>query len=365
MISRRRWFTLGALTVLVLEGAAFIVARQLAPHEDPVDEPMTWAVPKAAEPSTPPAADTEARPDLAPEASADTRPAASSSATAIQPARAPAAAASQPAAVKPAPYKYPPRPAAKPDDFNLVWESNHRGLELDFAGSTLQYPRDAVAGPYPAPGNPPEVRVSKKWPVVTMMARWSIPVDLYPAKYRPHALDIVMLRVCDLENYNKAYPAVVRSTTLDAKPEFLTPAWTPLIEGFAQRMAGRMIGYTIHGISTLGDYDIKTTMAAGASADGSTIFYYDNPKSISKHLRTRQVVFAAHRKGGRIYLDLKGIYVCSDTLFKGIIIDRVADNTRYLADRLCHYMGDEAARDVEPFLQSIYKRRGDSPTPPQ
>ncbi|MEN6665162.1 MAG: hypothetical protein ABFD85_14320 [Phycisphaerae bacterium] len=357
---------MGALTVLVLEGAAPMVARPFSPHEDPGGEPMAGAVPKASEQPAAPAADAEpARLDLAPDSSPDSRPATASSAVAAsQLAGAPAAATTQPVAVKPAQYKYPPRLAAKSDDFNVVWESGHHGLELDFAGSTLQYPRDVVAGPYPAPGSPPEVRVSKKWPVATMMARWSIPVDLYPAKYRPHALDIVMLRVCDLENYNHAYPAVVRSVTLDAKPEFLTPAWTPLIEGFAQRMCGRTIGYTIHGISTLGDYDIKTTMAAGASADGDTIFYYDNPKSITKHLRTRQVVFAAHRKGDRIYLDLKGIYVCSDTLFKGIIIDRVANNTRYLADRLCHYMGDEAARDVGPFLQSIYKRRGDNPPAP-
>ena len=315
------WFLLGGMAVLVLEAigvAAWVFVGE--PEPAPMPEMYAWGGGQvaAASQSTRPAPGAEPDPTLA------------------------------------------SRPAAQPDDFNVVWGPGGQTLALDFLGRTLRYPPDAASGTFPGPADPQQFQIQKQWPLVTLWSRWSVDKTAWPAEHRARVLDLLLMRICDTSGYPRAYPKIVRKTTYREPPAFLNKDWTPLVEEFGRRMSGRQVSYTIDCIGgfAAANYQIVTTTTVGRSADGKTIYYHDKPEMITANLTTRQVVFAAHDAGDRICFDVKAIYVASPgALFKGIVLGRIAGSSKYLIERMCQYTGVELGKETGAFIESVRRRQ--------
>ena len=246
------------------------------------------------------------------------------------------------------------------ESLNVKWNADCTALTFTFRGKDVKYPQDMTKGAFPPAGAQPEFHFEKKWPVVTMSARWTVSVKDWPPKHRPHALDLILMFACDAEIYEYVFPETVRSSSFTFPPEYIKEAKNPLRYNLAESMRGKQLNYEITMKAGFGaaDFKIKTKIYVGLSKDGKTAFYYDRPEYISKHLTVREFIFAAHDTGDSIHFEAKLLCVCSPArLLKGERMSRVERDGKYFVQRIYEQLDNApTAKEIEDYLNSVKQR---------
>jgi hypothetical protein len=249
--------------------------------------------------------------------------------------------------------------AAEPD-LNLAWRDGYKGLTFDFQGQRRTYPDDLNPAQFPAPGKALDVAVTAEWPVVTLHARWSAAVDGWPAAYRAQALDLILMWACDAELYAYVYADTIKESKFTYPPEYLREAAAPLKTGLAAALRGQRVAYEITGKGGFGaaDYTIRTEIHVGLSADERTVFYHDNPKSISEHLSRRDYVFMAHDAGDRLLFEIHAVCICAPRrLFRGEALRRVQSDGESLIRTMHERLrAAPTEKEIQAYLESVRER---------
>jgi hypothetical protein len=226
--------------------------------------------------------------------------------------------------------------AAEPD-VNVRWRDGHDGMTFDFRGTSRAYPDDVAAEEFPAPGAPLALDVQAEWPIVTLRARWSMATEGWPEAHRDQALDLILMYASDAELYAHVYPKAIKESKFTAPPAYLREAAKPHETKLAAGLRGQRIAYEITGKGGFGaaDYKIRTEILLGVSADEKTVFYHDNPKSISEHLEKRDYIFMAHDAGDRLLFEIHAVCICKPrAMFRGEALRRVQADAEYLVKEM-------------------------------
>jgi hypothetical protein len=251
--------------------------------------------------------------------------------------------------------------AAAVGAMRVRWSDGHRALAFRFRGREYQCPKDMVEGKFPPAGARPEFHVEKKWPVVTMEARWTASTKGWPPKYRPDALDLILVYATDAQLYADIYPEIIKSSAITVPPEFLKEAQNATTHDLVEAMRGRSLEYDVTAKGGFGasDYQLKGKITAGLSGDGKTVFYYDKPDLISKHLKNREYVFGARDAGEHIHFDVKMVCVCGpqSAILRGEAMKRVEDAGRYLVEKMYEDLDNAPTeKEIEDYLEMAKKR---------
>ncbi|MEW6359282.1 MAG: hypothetical protein AB1696_23305 [Planctomycetota bacterium] len=248
-------------------------------------------------------------------------------------------------------------PADDPDPVKVNWSDDWRRMEFTFQGQSCLWPDDMVNTPFPPPGRPPEIATTSEWPVVTLKARWAIPIIRLEEKYRPQLRDLVLMYTCDAQLYEWAYPQIVRSSRYRCPKEFVAKANDPFGYDLAEALRGKLVSYQITATAGFAapEYMIETKMRIGLSQDGKTVFFHDTPHQITANLKSRDYFVAFHL--GEKNLEFEGRMYCVCTprlLFRGEHMRRVELSGRYFINRLYKDFAEGAsAKDVEEYLDLV------------
>lgn len=226
--------------------------------------------------------------------------------------------------------------AEKDGEFSVQWGPNCETLTIRYTGGEYQYPRDMVTEVFPPPGDPPHGKFGKEWPIIIMWARWTESMENFPAKYRPHALDLALMFACDAQLYENAYPDVIRSSKFTYPPEFTEAAQKDLDYNLVERMRAKAVQYEVAAKAgfAMSDYTIKTKILVGSSADGKTFFFQDRPEYISDYIEERDFFFAAYDAGSEMKYEAIMVCVCKPSWFKEETLNRIRDAGKYFVERL-------------------------------
>ncbi|MEW6359976.1 MAG: hypothetical protein AB1696_26800 [Planctomycetota bacterium] len=253
--------------------------------------------------------------------------------------------------------------ADDPVQLGVKWGPDYRTMSFRFLGQLCEYARDIARGAFPAAGREPEFRFDKNWPVIAMTAQWTASVEGWPEKYRPEAIDLILMHACDAQAYENIYPDVIQSSRFTFPPEFLKEAADPTYR-LAETMRGKEVGYEVTARGGFGakDYKIKTRIRIGLSEDGKTVFYHDKPDYISANLTAREYLFAAHDAGDRIQFEARLLCQCAPRrTFQGEAMRRVEADSMYFVRRIYEDLDDAPTlAEIEKQLDMI--RKGDQPT---
>ncbi|MDD5085794.1 MAG: hypothetical protein PHE61_07110 [Candidatus Omnitrophica bacterium] len=241
--------------------------------------------------------------------------------------------------------------------FSVQWGPNCETLTIRYTGGEYQYPRDMLTEVFPPPGDPPHGKFGKEWPIIIMWSRWTESMENFPAKYRPHALDLALMFACDAQLYENAYPDVIRSSKFTYPPEFTDAARQDLSYNLVEKMRGKAVQYEVAAKAgfAMADYTIKTKILVGSSADGKTFFFNDRPEYISDYLDERDFFFAAHDAGDRIEYEAIMVCVCKPRgWFKDETLNRIKETGRYFVERLYACLkGMSTEGQIERYLALI------------
>jgi len=247
------------------------------------------------------------------------------------------------------------------ESLNVKWNANYTGLTFTFQGKKVKYPSDMTKVSFPPVGAPPEFHFKKQWPIVTMDARWTAPVTNWPAKYRPQAIDLILMFACDAEVYSYIFPQTVSSSGFISPPEYVKEADAPTKYNLAESMRGKQLNYVITMKAGFGaaDYTIKTKIYIGSSKDGKIVFYHDMPENIDKHLKVREIIVEARDAGDRIYFEARLLCVCSPAkLLKGERMSRVERDGKYFVMQMYEKFNKEfTVEGIESYLDKVKGKR--------
>jgi len=242
--------------------------------------------------------------------------------------------------------------------FDAKWGKGYHTLTFRFLGQTIEYPDYMVKAKFPPAGKEPKFDFHKEWPIVAMRATWTASVKGWPKKYRPEAIDLILMYACDAQLYENIYPDVIHSSRFTFPPEFLKEAASPEFR-LAETMRGKEIGYEVEARGGFGakDYKIRTKIRIGLSKDGKTIFYHDRPEYISAHLKTREYIFAAHDAGNCIHFDARLLCECAPRrTFRGEAMRRIEADSMYFVRRIYEDLDDAPTLDeIETYLGMVQK----------
>ncbi len=245
---------------------------------------------------------------------------------------------------------------------NAKWGKGYHSLTFDFIGKKCKYPEEVVKGKFPQTGAKPEFRFVKDWPVVAMHAKWTASTKGWPEKYRPQAVDLILMYACDAELYEHTFSDMIISSTFLYPPAFVKEAEIPSDHALAESLRGKVAKYQIIAKAGFGasDYKIKTKIRIGLSKDKKTVFYHDTPEFISRHLKKREYFFAGHDAGDKMHLEVRMVCVCSPRLlFRDEAMRRIEENGRYFVQRLYEDLDDAPTlEEIQEFLAQIRKKRG-------
>lgn len=237
-----------------------------------------------------------------------------------------------------------------------TWGPDHRSLCFDFLGRRTCYPDEVLRAAFPRPGAEPEFSFTQEWPLVSMIARWSVSTNGWPEKYRPDALDLVVMYACDAGLYEYVFPQSIRASSFTYPPDFLREAADSRYD-LAEALRGKEVAYEVTARGGFGasDYMIKTSLRIGVSADGKTAFYHDHPSYISDYLTSRDFFFAGRDAGDRLVFEVRMLCECAPAhFFKGETMRRIAENGRYFVRRLHEDLKDPpTAGDIETYFRFV------------
>ena len=220
----------------------------------------------------------------------------------------------------------------------VKWNSDFTALDYSFGNSILKgsYPKDMTKNVFPSEGKPPEIKSEKKWPDVYMNAKWTIDISSLSSAEKANKLDSILMRLCNPSFYKEDFPKTIVSTDFTLPPEFKKEEENPDYN-LVNSLKGKMLDYKVVMNAGFGasDYTIKTTIHIGATEDGKTIFYYDQPEHISNHLDVREFIFAAHQTEDKIFFELNIFCKCESSKFiRGTKMNRVENDSRYFIEQL-------------------------------
>ena len=243
---------------------------------------------------------------------------------------------------------------------DVRWGADFRSLCFVFLGCRVCYPDEMARASFPPPGAGPEFDFGFDWPLVSMTARWSSVTTGWPEKYRPDALDLVVMYACDAGLYEYVFPQSIRASSFTYPPEFLREAADSRYD-LAGALRGREVAYEVTARGGFGasDYTIKTSLRIGVSADGKTVFYHDRPSYISDYLKSRDFFFTGRDAGDRLVFDVRMLCECAPTyFFRGETMRRIRENGRYFVQRLHEDLNEPpAAKDIETYFAFVKEGR--------
>jgi hypothetical protein len=249
-----------------------------------------------------------------------------------------------------------PASAQNVNDVRVEWGPDYRWLRFSYLEQDWQYARDLLNTQFPPAGQPPEVKVYKNWPVVSLQARWTASAKGWPEKYRKDAVDIMLMFACDAQMYEYLFPDVIKSSRFTFPPEFLTEAQNPQFN-LAQSLRGKEVGYQITAKAGFGasDYTIKTKIRIGLDDSEKTVFFHDKPEYISEHLKTRQYFFAGSDAGDCIKLEAKIYCECAPRyMLQGEAMRRVENTSRYFVQRIYERLDNAPTlQEIEDYLAMV------------
>ena len=216
---------------------------------------------------------------------------------------------------------------------SVKWDPDFTSLEFSFANGALKgrYPDDMTKNTFPPINEPPEIKVEKKWPDVTMNAKWTIDISKLSSEKKDNVLDSILISSCNPNYYKENFPKTIVSTEFILPPEYKKEL-QDFNYNLAEALRGKTLNYNVVMNAGFGasDYTIKTRIYIGASKDGKTVFYYDRPKEISAHLEVREFILAAHRDGNKIFIEINIFCRCEPSQFiRGTKMNRVENDSRY------------------------------------
>jgi hypothetical protein len=239
---------------------------------------------------------------------------------------------------------------------DATWGADFRSLCYALMGGRICYPEEMLRAAFPAPGAQPEFRFEAEWPSVSMIARWSVATKGWPEKYRPDAIDLVMMYACDAQLYEYIFPDSISASSFTYPPGFLKEAADSRYD-LAGALRGKEVEYEVTAKGGFGaaDYVIRTKIRIGVSPDGKTVFYHDHPSYISDHLKTRDFFFAGRDAGDRLVFEVRMRCECAPALFfRGETIRRVEENGRYFVRRLHEDLNEPPTReDIETYFRLV------------
>ena len=238
--------------------------------------------------------------------------------------------------------KYKP----KPDKFTqtnfitgaVKWNSDFTALKYSLGNGSLKgcYPDDMTKNGFPSEGKPPEIKSEKKWPDVYMNAKWTIDISSLTSAEKANKLDSILMRLCNPGFYKEDFPKTIVSTDFTVPSEFTKEEENPDFN-LVKALRGEILDYEVVMNAGFGasDYTIKTKIHIGASEDGKTIFYYDQPEHISNHLDVREFIFAAHQTEDKIFFEINIFCKCESSKFiRGTKMGRVENDSKYFIEQL-------------------------------
>jgi len=247
-----------------------------------------------------------------------------------------------------------------PESLNVKWNSDSTSLDFSLSGKKVSYPQDMKEGKFPSAKAPPEFKFEKKWPVVTMNAKWSISTKNWPSKYKPYALNLILMLACDAEAYEHVFPNTVSASGFTSPPEFAKEAEDPLHYNLAELARGKQLNYEITAKAGLGarDYKIITKIFVGLSEDGKMVFYHDKPEHISRHLKVREFIFAAHDTGDVINFEANLFCVCAPSkLLRGEKMKRVENDGKYFVQQMYDTLSKKhTVESINLYLEKVKQR---------
>lgn len=249
--------------------------------------------------------------------------------------------------------------SADPDHelgYKVKWGKDHKKLEYTFRGKKRELPKGMKRGKFPAAGAAPRIDVTREWPVVTIQARWAISTKEWPEKYRPRALDLVLMYLCDAALYKRVFPEAVRSARLDYPPEFIKQA-EDLDFRLTESLRGKELKYEIKMPAGFAKPDqmVKTTVRIGLSSDGKTVFWHDHADTVPKHLQVWDSIAALRNVGDRIECQVRMLCVCAAAETpQDDIMRRVTDNTEYVVKRACEeFQRTPTEKEIDAYLELV------------
>lgn len=243
---------------------------------------------------------------------------------------------------------------------HVQWGADYRSLCFGAEKERICYPEEMARTAFPAPGAPPEFQFRQEWPFVSMIARWSVATKGWPEKYRPDAIDLVMMYACDAQLYEYIFPDSISSSSFTYPPGFLREAADSRYD-LAEAMRGKEVAYEVTAKGGFGaaDYVIRTKIRIGVSPDGTTIFYHDHPSYISDHLKARDFFFAGRDAGDRLVFEVRMRVECVPAFFfRGETMRRVEENGRYFVQRLHEDLSEPpTAEDIGTYFRLVKEGR--------
>ncbi len=220
----------------------------------------------------------------------------------------------------------------------VKWNSDFTALEYSFGNGILKgsYPEDMTKNVFPTVGKPPVIKSEKDWPDVFMNAKWAIDISNLSSSEKANKLDSILMRLCNPDYYKEDFPKTIVSTKFTIPPEFKKEEKNPDYN-LIKSLRGKKLNYEVVMAAGFGarDYKIKTTIHIGASEDGKTVFYYDQPEHISNHLDVREFIFAAHQTKDKIFFEINIFCKCEPSKFiRGTKMGRVEDDSRYFIEQM-------------------------------
>jgi hypothetical protein len=240
---------------------------------------------------------------------------------------------------------------------NPQWGQHHESLTFTFEGQQVDCVQSVTSGQFPPAGEPPEVHITSDWPVLTYHARWTTSLADWPEEERDNVLDYVLMRACDVGAFSHVYEKTVRDARLTHPPEFAAEAASPDTHRLTELLRGSAIHFEVVAKSGIGapDMHIVSAITVGSTADDQTVFYCDQPSSISANLLKRTVVFAAHQAGNELHVEVWGLYVCAPrSTFRDVALNRTRDATHYLIDTMYKYFGSPPDQEtIDTYYKTI------------
>lgn len=250
-----------------------------------------------------------------------------------------------------------PTLAEDPQPIKVKWAADWREIEFTFQDETCRWPEDVVNATFPPPGAEPEFKIEKKWPVVALRTRWTIPLGRLPSKYRSQIRDLILMYACDAKMYQHNYPQVIRSSAYRCPKEFIAEAKDPFGYDLAEALRGKLVAYTITANAGFGapDYTIETAMRIGVSRDGKTVFYHDTPDTITAHLKSRDYLAAFHISNDNLYCEGRMLCICTRRFFfRGEQMRRVASSGQYFSSQLYHdFLETRDEQQIADYLDLV------------
>ena len=229
-------------------------------------------------------------------------------------------------------------------DLNIQWGQNHETLGFVYNGQEVRYPADIASEDYDAGDGSLEFQAAKDWPTVSCYGRWTVSTADWPEEQRPHLLDFVLMRLIAADTFGYHNPDKIKDSRMLEGPQ---PELEPG-RSYALNMRGQTMQYTMTAIveSLLADDSvIISRMRLGASDDGKTIFYHDTAESISANHKGRDFFLAVHDAGDHLRFEVRGVYVCKDSLAQGTVMNKTVASVRYVVERWADRLGNPPSAD--------------------